>query len=77
MENARQISETHLGDRVTIIVPTPTQAAIEIHRQNMWDKGYRLESRIDSQTYFESDGHHINTLFEGKEMFAATFVKRQ
>lgn len=77
MQNARQIPDTHLADRVTIIVPSPTHAAIEIHRQNMWDKGYRLESRIDSQTYFESDGQQINSLFEGKEMFAATFVKRQ
>ena len=76
MENKNQLSEDALGDKVTIIVPSATHAAIEIHRQNMWSKGYRLESKIESQTYFESDGRDINALFQGKEMYAATFVKR-
>jgi len=42
----------------------------------MWEKGYRLESKIQSQTYFESDGRNISSLFDGRTMFAATFVKR-
>ena len=63
-------------ERVTIIVPSLSQAAFEVHRQNMWERGYRLENKINSQKYFASDGYEITHLFEGKTMYAATFVKR-
>jgi len=63
-------------ERVTIIVPSLSQVAFEVHRQNMWERGYRLENKINAQKYFASDGYEITHLFEGKTMYAATFVKR-
>ncbi|CAI8333265.1 MAG: Uncharacterised protein [Rhodospirillaceae bacterium] len=68
--------DSALDERVTIIVPSLSQAAFEVHRQNMWERGYRLENKINAQKYFESDGFEIKNMFEGKTMYAATFVKR-
>ena len=51
-------------------------AAFGVHLQNMWERGYRLENKINAQKYFASDGYEITQLFEGKTMYAATFVKR-
>ena len=64
-----------LPDRVTILVSTLDEAAMEIHRQNMWEKGYRLESQIQAQKFFHSDGGEVRELFDGTSMYAATFVK--
>jgi len=68
--------DTGAEERFTIIVPSLSQAALEVHRQNMWEKGYRLENSINSQKYFQSDGREISKLFEGEAMYAITFVKR-
>ena len=68
--------DSALDERVTIIVPSLSKAAFEVHRQNMWERGYRLENKINAQKYFESDGFEIKNMFEGKTMYAATFVKR-
>ena len=68
--------DSALDERVTIIVPSLSQAAFEVHRQNMWERGYRLENKINAQKYFESDGFEIKNMLEGKTMYAATFVKR-
>jgi len=68
--------DTASEERLTIIVPSLSQAALEVHRQNMWEKGYRLENSINSQKYFQSDGREISKLFEGETMYAITFVKR-
>ena len=68
--------DSALDERVTIIVPSLSQAAFEVHRQNMWERGYRLENKINAQKYFESDGFEIKNMFEGETMYAATFVKR-
>jgi hypothetical protein len=62
-------------DRITIIVPSFCKIAMEIHRQNMWDKGYRLESSVKQHTFWEGDGKQTKTLFSGEQMYAATFVK--
>lgn len=43
----------------------------------MWNKGYQLESKIECQTFFSSDGREIDSLFDGKAMFSATFIKRE
>ena len=68
--------DSALDERVTIIVTSLSQAAFEVHRQNMWERGYRLEMKISAQKYFESDGFEIKNMFEGITMYAATFVKR-
>lgn len=62
-------------DRITIIVPSFCKIAMEIHRQKMWDKGYRLESNVKQHTFWEGDGKQTKTLFSGEQMYAATFVK--
>ena len=62
--------------RLTFILPTLGHAAFEVHRQKMWEQGYRLESNIKSHKYFESDGFNVTELFNGKTMYAATFIKR-
>ena len=67
-------AEQCVGDWI-IIVPSFDQAAFEIHRQNMWDKGYRLEARIQAHQFFESNGKKLNTMFDGAIMYAATFVR--
>lgn len=76
MKDMKSAIEAGTDERVTIIVPSLSQAAFEVHRQNMWERGYRLENKIHAQKYFESDGFDIKHLFEGKTMYAATFVKR-
>lgn len=76
MEQARENESLGESERVTIIVPSLSQAAFEIHRQKMWDRGYRLEYRIQQHQFFESNGTALNTLFEGKPMYTATFVRR-
>lgn len=76
MTAMKKIMDEDTDERLTIIVPSLSQAAFEIHRQNMWERGYRLENKIHAQKYFESDGSNIKGLFEGKTMYAATFVKR-
>jgi hypothetical protein len=43
----------------------------------MWSKGYQLESKIECQTFFASDGREIDSMFDGKAMYSATFIKRE
>ena len=76
MNDMSHYIDTASEERFTIIVPSLSQAALEVHRQNMWEKGYRLENSINSQKYFQSDGREISKLFEGEAMYAITFVKR-
>jgi hypothetical protein len=68
--------DSAIDERVTIIVPSLSQAALEMHRQSMWERGYRLEGKINGQKYFEVKDYKIKSLFEEKTMYAATFVKR-
>ena len=77
-EEAMSRPDTQHGqqdDRITIIVPTFCKIAMEIHRQNMWEKGYRLESNVKQHMFMESDGKNTTPLFAGVHMYAATFVK--
>jgi hypothetical protein len=76
MNDMTNFINTDGDERITIIVPSLNEAALEVHRQNMWEKGFRLENSIKSQKYFQSNGRDISKLFEGKAMFAVTFVKR-
>lgn len=76
MNDMTHFIDTDRENRFTIIVPSLSEAALEVHRQNMWEKGYRLENSINSQKYFQSNGRDISKLFEGEAMYAVTFVKR-
>ena len=75
MENQIQNPSNETSERITLIIPSFHAAALELHRQKMWDKGYTLERSISEQAFFESDGKSVTSLFDGKPMFAATFVK--
>ena len=70
-------NDDQVGDRITLIIPSLTDAAVQLHRQQMWSKGYQLESKIECQTFFASDGREIDSMFDGKAMYSATFIKRE
>ena len=76
VENPIQQAGGEMSDRITLIIPSFHVAALELHRQRMWDKGYRLESSISEQAFFESDSKSVASLFDGKPIFVATFVRR-
>ena len=67
-------NDDQVGDRITLIIPSLTDAAVQLHRQQMWSKGYQLESKIECQTFFAGDGRHIDSMFDGKAMYSATFI---
>ena len=70
-------NDDQVGDRITLIIPSLTDAAVQLHRQQMWSKGSQLESKIEGQTFFASDGREIDSMFDGKAMYSATFIKRE
>ena len=64
-------------DRITIITPTFEAAAIEFHRSRMATRGYRLEGPIVARKFMiTEDTERPQDMFEGKEMFAVSFVKQ-
>ena len=62
-------------DRLTIIASSFEEAAIEFHRAKLKSKGYRMDGRIASQKFQFMDGLERKDLFDGKMMFAVSFVK--
>ena len=48
--------DSALDERVAMIVPPLSQPALEMHCQIMWERGYRLEGKINGQKYFDVDG---------------------
>ena len=62
-------------DRLTIIASSFEEAAIEFHRTKLSSKGYRMDGRIVSQRFQFMDGLERKDLFDGKMMFAVSFVK--
>ena len=61
--------------RLTILANSFEEAAIEFHRTKLSSKGYRMDGRITSQRFQFMDGHERKDLFDGKKMYAVTFVK--
>ena len=62
-------------DRLTIIASSFEEAAIEFHRTKLSSRGYRMDGRITSQRFQFMDGLERKDLFDGKMMFAVSFVK--
>ncbi len=63
--------------RITIMAKTFSAAAMEFHRANMAEKGYRMEGRIEPATFQKLDEEGgMEKLFDGEPMFAVTFVRR-
>ena len=84
LKNTPQNTNTHTspavtpltaGDenKITILAPSFTEAAIMFHKQNLSAKGYRLTSRIEPHKFFASEGSQLSELFEGKALYAVTF----
>ena len=69
--------EQNLPERVTVLAENFPQAAMEFHRRNMSGKGYRMEGRIVPQQFLMVEGAQAPTpLFEGKILYAVTFVRK-
>ena len=62
-------------ERLTIIASSFEEAAIEFHRTKLSSKGYRMDGRITPQIFQYMEGHERKDLFDGKTMYAVTFVK--
>jgi len=65
-------------ERITILAHEFTAAALEFHRGKMAEKGYRMEGSITPRTFKMIEGlDSPKDMFEGKPLFAVTFVKRE
>ena len=63
-------------ERITVLAKEFTPAAIEFHRKNMNEKGYRMEDRIVPRKFQMIDGPgDAKDLFNGEEYYSVTFVK--
>ena len=62
-------------ERLTIIASSFEEVAFEFHRTKLSSKGYRMDGRIVSQKFQFMDGLERKDLFDGKMMFAVSFVK--
>lgn len=66
------------ADRITVLAREFTPAAMEYHRREMGKKGYQLHSAIKQQSFYVIEGPGEPTkLFDGEEMWAATFVRAE
>ncbi|MEE2705397.1 MAG: AMP nucleosidase [Pseudomonadota bacterium] len=63
-------------ERITVLAKEFTPAAMEFHRKNMSEKGYRMEDRIVPRKFQMIDGPgNASDLFNGEEYYSVTFVK--
>ena len=62
-------------DRITIIAESFEAAALEFHRGKLASKGYRMDGKISSQKFEYVDGPERKDLFDGKPMYAVSFIK--
>lgn len=70
-------STEDLPERITVLAKDFTPAAMEFHRRNMSEKGYRMEGQIVSRQFQMIEGMGAPTnLFEGTEYYAVTFVRK-
>lgn len=65
-------------ERITILAREFTAAALEYHRSNMAEKGYRMEGSITPRSFKIIEGaEKPKDLFDGDLLFCATFIKRE
>ncbi|MEG9862516.1 MAG: hypothetical protein V6Z81_08565 [Parvularculales bacterium] len=63
-------------ERITVLAKDFTPAAMEFHRRNMSEKGYRLEGTITPRKFLVTDGlGEPDELLDGDIYYAATFVR--
>ena len=65
------------SERITILAHEFTAAALEFHRGRMAEKGYRMEGSITPRVFKMIEGMDPpKDVFDGKPLFAVTFVKK-
>lgn len=65
------------AERITILAEEFTAAALEFHRGKLYERGYVLEGTITPRHFQIIEGAEApKDLFEGKALYAVTFVKR-
>jgi hypothetical protein len=61
--------------QITIIAESFESAALEFHRRNLAEEGYRLAGPISTSRLEMLDGNDRDVMFDGKPMYMVTFVK--
>ena len=61
--------------QITIIAENFESAALEFHRRNLSDEGYRRAGPISTSKIERVEGPDRQIMFEGKPMYMVTFVK--
>ena len=68
---------TDLPERITVLAKDFTPAAMEFHRRNMSEKGYRMEGQIVPRRFMMIEGMgEPKDLFDGEMFYAVTFVRK-
>lgn len=66
-----------LPERITVLAKDFTPAAMEFHRRNMSEKGYRMEGQIVPRKFQMIEGMGApKELFDGEMLYAVTFVRK-
>lgn len=64
-------------ERITVLAKDFTPAAMEFHRRNMSEKGYRMEGQIVQRKFQMIEGLGApKELFDGEMFYAVTFVRK-
>jgi hypothetical protein len=70
-------TKTSDPERITVLAKDFTPAAMEFHRRNMSEKGYRMEGQIVQRKFQMIEGLGAPTdLFDGELFYAVTFVRK-
>ena len=70
-------TKTDLPERIIVLARDFTPAAMEFHRRNMSEKGYRMEGQIVQRKFQMIEGMEApKDLFEGELFYAVTFVRK-
>ncbi|MBI1261063.1 MAG: AMP nucleosidase [Rhizobiales bacterium] len=70
-------TKTDLPERITVLAKDFTPAAMEFHRRNMSEKGYRMEGQIVPRKFQMIEGMGApKELFDGEMFYAVTFVRK-
>jgi hypothetical protein len=70
-------TESDLPERITVLAKEFTPAAMEFHRRNMSEKGYRMEGQIVQRRFMMIDGLGApKDLFDSELYYAVTFVRK-
>lgn len=66
-----------MSEQITIIAESFESAALEFHRRNLSDQGFRMAGPIMTSRLEKLEGPEREVMFEGKPMYMVTFVKSE